>query len=110
MDDLIDRQAAIDAIEHRLCEPAYQHTGEDWYAGMNCAEFELYDLPSAQPDAVLVVQGEWIDEDYYSQDKQHKVYRCSKCGWHMVSRPTELFNYCPSCGAKQSWVKDETES
>ena len=43
-------QMAIDAIEHRLAEPAYQHTGEDWYAGMNCAESELYDLPSAQPD------------------------------------------------------------
>jgi hypothetical protein len=25
MSDLISRQAAIDAIEHRLAEPAYQH-------------------------------------------------------------------------------------
>ena len=47
-DDLISRQAAIEAIEHRLAEPAYQHEGEDWYTGMNCAESELYDLPSAQ--------------------------------------------------------------
>ena len=52
MDDLISRQAAIDAIEHRLAEPAYQHTGEDWYIGMNCAESELYDLPSAQPEII----------------------------------------------------------
>ena len=50
MSDLISRQAAIDAIEHRLAEPAYQHEGEDWYTGMNCAESELYDLPSAQPE------------------------------------------------------------
>ena len=50
MSDLISRQAAIDAIEHRLAEPAYQHTGEDWYVGMNCAESELYELPSAQPE------------------------------------------------------------
>lgn len=49
MSDLISRQAAIDAIEHRLAEPAYQHEGEDWYTGMNCAESELYDLPPAQP-------------------------------------------------------------
>ena len=49
MSDLISRQAAIDAIEHRLAEPEYQHTGEDWYVGMNCAESELYDLPPAQP-------------------------------------------------------------
>ena len=48
--DAISRQAAIDVIEHRLAEPAYQHEGEDWYTGMNCAESELYDLPSAQPE------------------------------------------------------------
>ena len=52
MQDLISRQAAIDAIEHRLAEPAYQHTGEDWYVGMNCAESELYELPSAQPEII----------------------------------------------------------
>ena len=52
MNDTISRQAAIDAIEHRLAEPAYQHTGEDWYVGMSCAESELYDLPSAQPETV----------------------------------------------------------
>ena len=51
-DDLISRQAAIDAIEHRLAEPAYQHEGEDWYTGMNCAESELYDLPPAQPEII----------------------------------------------------------
>ena len=54
MDDLISRQVAIEAIEHRLAEPAYQHTGEDWYVGMNCAESELYELPSAQPERTCV--------------------------------------------------------
>jgi hypothetical protein len=52
MSDPIDRQAAIDAIEHRLAEPAYQHTGEDWYVGMNCAESEIYELPSAEPEII----------------------------------------------------------
>ena len=51
--DVISRQAAIDAIEHRLAEPAYQHTGEDWYVGMNCAESELYELQSVQPEIVM---------------------------------------------------------
>lgn len=50
MSDLIERQAAIEALEHMLAEPAYQHTGEDWYSGVNCAESELYYLPSAQPE------------------------------------------------------------
>ena len=47
--DLINRRAAIDAIERRLEEPQYQHDGEDWYVGMICAEDEIYDLPS-QPN------------------------------------------------------------
>lgn len=55
MKDLIERQAAIDAIEHRLAEPAYQHTGEDWYVGMNCAESEIYELPSVQPEPCDVI-------------------------------------------------------
>ena len=64
MADLIDRQAAIDAIEHRLAEPAYQHTGEDWYAGMNCAECELYDLPSAQPEIIRCRECKWYLPNY----------------------------------------------
>ena len=63
MDDLISRQAAIDAIEHRLAEPAYQHTGEDWYVGMNCAESELYELPSAQLLFLL-----WREDGYVIKD------------------------------------------
>lgn len=73
--DTISRQAAIDAIEHRLAEPAYQHTGEDWYVGMNSAELELYELPSAQPQwiriedqkpgaAHVLVTAKWKEDDY----------------------------------------------
>ena len=60
-DDVIYRQAAIDAIEHRLAEPAYLHTGEDWYVGMNCAESEIYELPSAQPDNRLTKIADLMD-------------------------------------------------
>ena len=45
--EVIYRNDAIEAIEHRLAEPQYQHTGEDWYMGMNCAESEIDDVPSA---------------------------------------------------------------
>lgn len=44
--DVIYRNDAIEAIEHRLAEPQYQHTGEDWYVGMNCAESEIDEVPS----------------------------------------------------------------
>ena len=69
MMDLIERRAAIDVIEHRLAEPAYQHTGEDWYDGMNCAEGELYDLPSAQSEKLYTKAGYIM--------ALHKEYGCS---------------------------------
>lgn len=99
MVDLIDRQAAIDAIEHRLAEPEYQHMGEDWYAGMNCAEFELYDLPSAQPDVVSVVHGKWVKSGRWG-----RVYRCDQCGNYLdfdgVNVGRGDANYCPNCGSR----------
>lgn len=77
MDDLISRKAAIDAIEHRLAEPAYLHRGEDWYVGMNCAEFELYALQSVQTEQTKMIKEirEWINSgnrgnaDYFIVDK-----------------------------------------
>lgn len=101
MDDLISRQAAIAAIEHRLAEPAYQHTGEDWYVGMNCAESELYELPSAQPQRM---RGKWTyGEDEYGIDGYH----CDKCGFFVPWDYTHKFidfikdyHFCPNCGAK----------
>ena len=68
MDDLISRQAAIEAIEHRLAEPAYQHTGEDWYVGMNCAESELYELPSAQPEIIHCYDCIYYDPEHIEKN------------------------------------------
>lgn len=48
--DLISRRAAIDALEHKLADPQYYHTGENWYVGVNCAESEIYELPSGRLD------------------------------------------------------------
>lgn len=63
MSDLISRKEAICAIEHRLAEPAYLHIGEDWYVGMNCAESELYNLPSThlEPCEDAVSRADVID-------------------------------------------------
>ena len=74
MDDLISRQAAIDAIEHRLAEPAYQHEGEDWYTGMNCAESELYDLPPAQHEIIRCKDCKW-----YGRVDKRRFYRGMDC-------------------------------
>ena len=49
MKDLIERQAAIDAIERN----AYRHTYIDQIVGI------INELPSAQPDGIPL---EWIDK------------------------------------------------
>lgn len=84
MDDLISRQAAVDAVTMEGC-------------GM-CAEC-IKDIPAAQQDRKV---GEWQITDAYP----HNVY-CSVCHkrfaqthwavWEDGSLPR---NYCPNCGAK----------
>ena len=102
MDDLISRQQAIEAIEHKLAEPSYQHTGEDWAVGLNIAESELYDLPSVQPERK---KGKWVvDPDGF--------LHCSNCKDIPTSRIVfkgeviydmtpikQKMKFCPNCGA-----------
>ncbi len=83
--DLIDRYDAIDEVNKSI--------------GLNAYEKELVKgilryLPSAQKT------GRWIDEGFYSENHNAIAYRCSECGWHCIAYAHELFNYCPSCGAR----------
>jgi ribosomal protein L32 len=98
MDDLISRQAAIEAV--RKCQvkevtPAYMLIDK---AGVMT---ELMMLSSAQPKT-----GKWIP----TQNPQWKAYyhdKCSVCGWwntkNAVCRDSKKkahsLNYCPNCGA-----------
>lgn len=50
--------------------------------------------------AVPVRHGKWIDEGYYADNTNVKAWHCSECSWHMLGYDDELFNYCPSCGAR----------
>ena len=86
----IDRQAAIDALEHRLAEPYYQHNGEDWYTGIISAQFVIEELPSVQrwipvnerlPEEdgfylVTVNYGDvaWVHESYFMQCNSRGVH------------------------------------
>lgn len=79
MDDLILRQAAIDALCRgegcgNICRRALEH------------------LPTASPR-----KGKWIGID----DKPCEVWECDKCG-HIVEvdATLKLPNYCPNCGAR----------
>lgn len=93
----IDRQAAINEIEHhiRTAEQPYQLTDADRI--MNHA-FEIaasciYNLPSAQPERKT---GKWILKDH--------MFECDKCGCRINRYPFKgnIWNYyyCPNCGAK----------
>ena len=79
MDDLISRQAAIDAIA-RLDIP------EDMcvFEILSHIELEIGTLPSAQPERK---KGEWSDG--------YRWQRCSLC----KQTGKKSWNYCPNCGA-----------
>ena len=86
MNDLISRQAAIDAF--------WQLDIEIRPSAINAITKMLMNLPSAQPKAK---EGEWIytsDQSGYIGDP---VEKCSICGVEYEQAP---FNYCPNCGAE----------
>jgi hypothetical protein len=67
MRDLIDRQAAIDAVQKYKCEHGYDYA--------DCAydiEKDLKALPSAQPERK---KGKWI----YGEDDGQDGWYCSEC-------------------------------
>lgn len=94
MDDLISRQAAIDALEEPCEVP---ETWTDEYAVGERMQWEkdvkaLNSLPSAER------HGRWI----YLGGLD--AFECSVCGRQMVRN---IFDYCPWCGAKMDGKEEE---
>ena len=85
MDDLISRQAAIEAVKQRewLTEDAKE-----------ILEEVLTQLPSAQPERK---KGEWFDG--------YRWQRCSLC----KQTGKKSWNYCPNCGADMREDDHETD-
>lgn len=90
MEQLILRQAAIDAL--RTCydtETITMDNGNE-YINYGDAVGEIEQLPTIQPKT-----GKWVDtgsnEEWYARE-----YRCSECGDTMLGEA----NFCPNCGAK----------
>ena len=85
MDDLISRQAAIDALDKRFDSIPMEQTTE-----ILLLRKDLRNLPSAQRT------GRWIyNDEAYPGGNPYGHYECDQCGEY-VPRKT---NYCPSCGA-----------
>lgn len=72
MSDLIDRQAAIDAL------------GDAHFKNYGNAIMVIQSLPSAEP----VRHGKWIFNAPW--------YKCSECGAERLCAE----RYCPNCGAR----------
>ena len=101
MQDLISRQAAIDAI--RKIYDSVGILGEKW--AVDKCQMAIKDLPSAQPERKT---GKWIERKHgywsFVNDKGERdgwipSYECSECrsgGW----RNPEVMNFCPNCGAR----------
>ena len=104
MNDLISRQAAIDAADRA------DYTGlsvEDVKKVTDEVVKELKRLPSAQPEPKTA---HWIplDERFASWSS---YYKCSECGFRINLRTVMDFSgqsvdYCPHCGARME-VKHE---
>lgn len=87
MDDMISRQAAIEALEkfEKQC-------WEDmcFRPLMSDARVIIKDLPAVQSEWKT---GRWIHVD-------ELWYRCSECDAHRGVRCGFFERYCPNCGAK----------
>ena len=84
MDDLISRQAAIDAIDKALSRTFVEP----------CGEMILKDLPSAQPERE---KGKWVGCD---DDWLKTMCKCSECG-AMIDINEKYRNFfCYHCGAR----------
>ena len=104
MDDLISRQAAIEALRYAQ----HRFTVADEAGGIGtvkwsedviyfaAAERVLTELPSAQPERN---KGKWIKQPYKSD--KYVIFRCSAClmesGFGHIE--SKWANYCPNCGA-----------
>lgn len=82
MDDLISREAAIDAVGYYSL-----HSGDK----LLFADKPLKELPAAQPQRM---RGRWIrHKDWVSEG--YCEYTCSECDMGVDA----MYNYCPRCGA-----------
>ena len=82
MDDLISRQAAIDAIKRYESADSY-----DINRGLIMAMNAVADVPTIDP----VKHGKWVIID-------NSGLAVCECGY--ITDRYSVYNYCPNCGAR----------
>ena len=106
MDDLISRQAAIDAFLTELTKRERKNLLHTWSTVE--VKYFVVDMleksPSAQPERK---KGKWVEvavTDGYDKDGIKtwiSVMQCDQCGFivNAVEGHMAQYNYCPNCGA-----------
>ena len=105
MEQLILRQAAIDAIEFGItyAKVFNKETGEvkelfqESNDELRKAVERIKQLPPIQPRREDGKIGEWI---YDWGDWDFETCKCSECGNHITTPIGERYSFCPNCGAK----------
>lgn len=95
MNDLIYRQAAIDAI-NQICPIDTEYDCAFALLDRVDVRCVLTDLPSAQPERK---RGQWININ------ESEKWKCSECGRMMWFSPRldvkpSDYRFCPNCGAR----------
>ena len=97
MDDLISRQAAIDALNGEI-EITGRTNAEAVKGYVRLVKDRLERLPSVQPEPK---EGHWILRESPDGGEQ---YECSECGvlWEFIDGTPEDNEayFCPNCGAR----------
>lgn len=110
MDDLISRQAAIDALKDAINDSVtltiqgdiYSHN--DNFFGLEVALSIIQKQPSVQPK-----HGRWIRmEKVFPNLPNNSDYRfeCSECGWSDQHNDKMVVPYCWHCGALMDEVEE----
>ena len=110
MGDLIDRQAAIDALDQYYKDKKYIARSRTILSAI-CLDIKatVDSLPSAQPERK---KGNWIDGEHDQWMNGVFALRCSECngGYHLSSEHViGVWNYCPNCGADMRGGDDEAD-
>lgn len=110
--DLISRQAAIDAIGklsdeiYRTVEKGATFPTRGWFDGMAQAEHIVKNLPSVQLECK---RGRFVGTEYDGYADGYPVYNeweCSECGC-VFEDEEPMYNFCPNCGADMRGEQDE---
>lgn len=96
MQDLISRQAAIDALDKCHCG-GKDENGRPWIYKENAVEtIEMVEpSPSAEPH-----RGRWIKLDMHRGMADHKCTACRQECYVPTCMGEPMYAFCPNCGAK----------